>query len=160
MAALKFTATVRVAMFAACAFALVVTPLATVTVHSEPTASVAVAAVSVSVAVDVAEFDAVAVNVVALHPADVLTTPGDAMVNVGSTSAMLSLLVCTRGAFSSKVYDIDVGNHVLSRAITSRLVVRAGATVAVDFVSFTAAMSATLLSFSVTAAVRPLQSEG
>jgi hypothetical protein len=51
----NFTATVRVFRFAACTCALVVTPVATVTVHSDPAASVAVFALSVSVAVDVPE---------------------------------------------------------------------------------------------------------
>jgi hypothetical protein len=73
---------------------------------------------------------------------------------------MLSLEVCTRAAFSSNVYAPDDGEYVVGSAITSLLVGSAGATVAVDFVSFTAAMFATFPSFSVTAAVRPLQSAG
>ena len=80
------------------------------------------------------------------------------MVNVGSTSAMLSLLLCTRGAFSSNVYDTADGEYVVGSVITSLLVDSAGATVAVDFVIFTAAIFATFPSFRVTAAVRPLQS--
>jgi hypothetical protein len=134
-----------------------VTPLATVTVHSVLAASVAVAAVRVSVAVN-PDPDVATVNVVDPHPLDLLKLDGDAIVNVGSTRAMLSLLVCTRAAFSTNVYATDDGEYVVGSAITSLLVDSAGATVAVDFVSFTAAMFATAPLFSVTAAVRPLQS--
>ena len=160
LAAPTVTATVRAARFAACAFALVVTPVATVTVHSDPAASVGVpdAAVRVSVAVAVAEPDTADVNVVLPHPLDVLGTAGEAMVNVGSTKAMLS--AAARGVFTSNVYEMDDADHVAASAIASTLVARAGATVAVDFVTFTAAISATFASLSVTAAVRPLQSEG
>jgi hypothetical protein len=134
-------------------------PLPTVTVHSLAAVRGAVAAVKVNVVV-APDPDVAAVNVVVPHPPDVLNPAGDAMVNAGSTSAMLS--GAARGAFSSKVYDSDDGEPVLGlRAVSvSTLVVRAGATVAVDFVSFTAAMFATFPSFSVTAAVRPLHADG
>ena len=122
-------------------------------------ASVADAAVSVSVVVD-PDPDVAAVNVVDPHPLVLLTPDGDAMVNVGSTKAILSELLCTSGAFITKVYDTDDGDHVVGSAITSLLTDSAVATVAVDFVIFTAAIFATLPSFSVTAAVRPLQSDG
>jgi hypothetical protein len=82
---------------------------------------------------------------------------GDAMVNVGSTSAMVSV-VCSRAVFSSNVYDIDDCTCVPGSAITSALVVSAGATVTVEVVIFTAAMSARSLSRKVTAAVRELRS--
>ena len=136
-----------------------VTPLPTVTVHSVLAARVAVAAVSVSVVVD-PDPDVAAVNVVDPHPLDLLMPPGDAMVNVGSFNAMLSLLLCTSGAFITNVYATDDGDHVVGSAITSLLVDSTGATVAVDFVIFTAAIFATFASFRVTAAVRPLQSDG
>jgi hypothetical protein len=78
-------------------------PLETVTVHSELAVSVAVAAESVKVAVVVPELDAAAVKVVVPHPLDVLTPAGEEIVKVGSTNAMLSLLVCTSGVFSLNV---------------------------------------------------------
>ena len=102
--------------------------------------------------------DVAAVNVVVPHPLDMVTPDGDAIVNMGSTRAMLSLLVCTSAAFSSKVYATEDGEYVVGSAITSLLVDSAGATVAVDFVIFTAAMSATFASCSTTAAVRELES--
>ena len=135
----------------------VVNPVLTVTVHSVPAGTVAVPDVKVRVVVD-AEPDVVAENVVVPQPADVLSPDGDAMVNVGSTNAKLSPL--SRGAFITNVYATDDADHVVGSAITSRLVDSAGATVAVDFVIFIAAMFATFASFSVTAAVRPLQSAG
>ena len=159
VAAARVTATVRVLKSAACATVAVVTPLPTVTVHSVSAARVADAAVSVSVVV-APDPDVAAVNVVDPHPLDTLKPDGDAMVNAGSFSAMLSLLVCTSATFSTNVYANDDGDHVVGSAITSLLVDSAGATVAVDFVIFTAAMFATLPSFRVTAAVRPLQSDG
>ena len=113
--------------------------------------------VSVNVVVE-AEPDVVALNVVVPHPADVLSPDGDAMVNVGNTNAKLSPM--SSGAFITNVYATDDADHVVGSAITSLLVDSAGATVAVDFVIFTAEMSATFASFSVTAAVRPLQSAG
>ena len=58
------------------------------------------------------------------------------------------------------MYATADGEYVVGSAITSLLVGSAGATVAVDLVIFTAAMFATLASFRVTAAVRPLQSVG
>ena len=112
VAAANDTATVRVLRSAACPFALVVSPLPTVTVHCVPAASVAVPAVSVSVVVAVPEFDAAAVNVVDPQPLDLLTPDGDAMVKVGSTSSILSAVpVCCNGALSSNVYDTDDGDH-------------------------------------------------
>jgi hypothetical protein len=125
-------------------------------VHSDPALNTPLFAVSVSVAVDVPDFVSAAVNAVEPHPLDVLSPPAVPMVNVGSTSAMVSV-VGSSGAFNSNVYEIDVCDHVAGSAITSTLLVNAGATVAVDVVIFTALMSATFASFSVTAAVRPLQ---
>ena len=103
-----------------------------------------------------ADPDVAAVNVVVPHPLDMVTPDGDAIVNMGSTRAMLSLV--TSAAFSSKVYATEDGEYVVGSAITSLLVDSAGATVAVDFVIFTAAMSATFASCSITAAVRSLES--
>ena len=77
-----------------------VTPVATVTVHSDAADSVAVAAVSVSVAPAAPELDPAAVNVVLPHPGDVLISDGDAtIVNVGSTRAMVS--AASKGPFNS-----------------------------------------------------------
>ena len=130
--------------------------MATVTVHSESAASVAVFAVSVRVASASPEFVAATVNAVVPHPADMVGVDGDASVNVGSTSAMVSV-VCSRAVFSSNVYEIDDGDHVLGSAISSALVVSAGSTVTVDVVIFTALISVTSLSRNATAAVRELQ---
>ena len=66
----RVTATVRVLRSPTCPFVLVVTPVATVTVHSDPAASVAVFAVSVSVASASPELAADTVNAVLPHPAD------------------------------------------------------------------------------------------
>ena len=151
------TATVRVFRLAACAHLPVVTPVPTVTVHSEPAPSVAVAVLSVSVAAAVPEPVAATLNVVLPHPVDELMAPGVPSVNVGSTSAMVSV-VTSRGAFSSTVYEMEDGDHVDGSAMVSMLVVSAGATVTVDVAIFTAAMSVGLLSANVTAAVRPLRS--
>jgi hypothetical protein len=125
-------------------------------VHSDPALSVAVFAPSVSVAVDVPDFVSAAVNAVKPHPLDVLSAPAVPMVKSGSTSAMVSV-VGSSGAFNSNVYEIDECDHVDGSAILNTLLASAGATVAVDVVIFTALMSATFASFSVTAAVRPLQ---
>jgi hypothetical protein len=95
---------------AACAFGLIVTPVPTVTVHTDPAASVAVAAVRVSVDVAVPELAFPAVNVVEPQPAD---TPGDARlprVKVGSTSAIAS--DAFSGTFSANL------NAVRDRACT------------------------------------------
>ena len=102
-------ATVRVFRFAVWAFALVVMPVATVTVHSDPAASVAVFAVKVTVAVAVPELLAATVKPVLPHPAEVVGVASVPMVKVGSTRAIESagLLLCTSGAFSSNVYDTD-----------------------------------------------------
>ena len=107
------TPTVRVFRFAVCASWLVVTPLPTVTVHSDIAAKSAVVAVKVSVASVVPELVAAAVNPVDPHPLDVLSPPLSAallpIVKVGSTSEMVSAVpVYTRGAFSSNVYDSEV----------------------------------------------------
>jgi hypothetical protein len=151
------TATVRVLRSAACATVDVVMPLATVTVHSAPAASVAVAAVSVSVA-PAPEPEVATVNVVLPHLFDTLTPAGDAIVNIGSTNAMLS--AASSGLFIVNANETADCANVVVLANTSLLVLRAGATVAVDFVTLTAAMFATFPLFSVTAAVRPLQSDG
>ena len=67
------------------------TPVATVTVHSDPAANMAVVAVSVRVAVVVPEVVPAALNPVDPHPLDVLSPDGDAaMVKVGNTSSILS----------------------------------------------------------------------
>ena len=65
---------------------LVVTPVATVTVHCSYAFSVALAAVNVSVAVAVAELDSAAVNVVDPHPPLVDGVASPASPNVGSTN--------------------------------------------------------------------------
>ena len=132
-----------------------VTPVATVTVHSDPAANTAVVAVNVSVASATPGLAAVAVNPVDPHPLDVLTPAGDAMVNVGSTKSILSaVLVWSSGAFSSNVYDTAVGEKIVGSAIASVLTASDGATTAVDKGTATALMFATPVALSVAAAVR------
>jgi hypothetical protein len=123
------TATVRVARFAACAAALVVTPVAIVTAHSTSVARVAVAAVSVTFAVAVPEFAAATVNVVVPHPL-VTGVANEISVKSGNTNATLSLAFS--GAFNLNLYVIDDDAHVTGFAIVSTLFVGAGATTAVD----------------------------
>ena len=131
------------------------TPVATVTVHSDPAANMAVVAVSVRVAVVVPEVVPAALNPVDPHPLDVLSPDGDAMVKVGNTSSILSAVpVCAIGAFNSNVYEIDDGDHMVGCDIARVLTVSAGTTTAVDFVICTAAIFATPDELSVAAAVR------
>jgi hypothetical protein len=108
------------------------------------------------VAVDVPDFVSAAVNAVEPHPLDVLSAPAVPIVNVGSTSAMVSV-VGSSGAFNSNVYDMLDGVDVVGFVITKSFCSNDVADVGVDVVIFTALMSATFASFSVTAAVRPLQ---
>ena len=113
----RVTATLRTCELMDCCFMLVVTPVATVSVHSDPAASVAVFAVSVSVASDVPELDAATVKAVLPQPGVVVTLlspDGAAMVNVGSFSSILSGFgaLCSSGAFSSNVYEIEDADHV------------------------------------------------
>ena len=146
------TATVRAAILTDCALALVVTPVATVTVHSDAADSVAVAAVSVSVAPAAPELDPAAVNVVLPHPDDVLISEGDAtIVNVGSTRAMVS--AASKGPFNSNRYDTDVAEEVCGVVIVRLLVASAGANVCVEVAIASALMSDTAA--NVTATVRP-----
>ena len=130
-------ATVRVAKSAACVALLVVTPLGTVTVHGSYAASVAVAAARLSVAAAWPELLTVGVNVVV--PQSVMVRWPDAempvMVNVGSTTAMLSV-ECTSGMFKANVNAITVGAAVTGVSILSTLCMNrgdAGLVTAVDF---------------------------
>jgi hypothetical protein len=125
-------------------------------VHSEPAGSVAVFAVSVSLATPIPELEDAAVKVVEPQPEATVGVLRVPMVNVGSSSAMVSVS-SSRAVFSSNVYEIDAPVDVMESATTSILVVSAGSTVTVDVVIFTAAMSVTSLSANVTAAVRELQ---
>ena len=91
-------------------------------------------AVSVSVASVVPELLAVAPNPVDPHPLDVLTPAGDAMVNVGSTSSMLSV-ECTSGMFNANVNDTALDAAVTGVSMLSTLFANNGAdgtTTAVD----------------------------
>jgi hypothetical protein len=106
--------------------------------------------------VDVPDFEPAAANTKGAHAGDADKWPNVENPYVGSTSAMVSV-VGSSGAFNSNVYEMDDSVHVVGSAILNTLLVGAGATVAVDVVIFTALMSATFASFSVTAAVRPLQ---
>jgi len=90
---------------AACALALVVTPVSTDTVHTAAAASVDVPAVRVSVDVAVPELALVAVNVVEPQPLNILGDARVPRVNVGSTSAMES--AAFSGAFSANLNDVD-----------------------------------------------------
>ena len=126
VAVASVTAAVRVFRFAFCAPALVVarvaalvlTPVAIVTMHCVLAASVAVAAVNVTVAVAVPELVPATVNVVVPHPLVVGVTKVPS-VNVGSTNATLSLAFIA--AFSSNVYAIDDAAHVTGLAMASTL---------------------------------------
>ena len=131
-------ATVRVAKSAACVALLVVTPLGTVTVHGSYAASVAVAAARLSVAVAWPELLTVGVNVVV--PQSVMVRWADVempvMVNVGSTSAILSAGECTSGMFKANVNAITVDAAVTGVPILSTLCMNrgdAGLVTAVDF---------------------------
>ena len=126
--------------FALCAAALVVTPVATVTMHSVFASSVAVAAVSVIAAVAVAEFATVDVNVVVPHPL-VVGVDVVASVNVGSVSTMVSLAFT--GAFDTNRNDNEDAANVTGFAIVSTLVLSTGASTAVDVVIATADTSVT-----------------
>ena len=135
------------------------TPVATVTVHSDPAASVAVADVNVSVASAAPELATVAVKLVVPHPLDVVGDDTDAMLNVGNTNSILSAVpVCIIGAFSSNVYAIADGDHVPGSAIARVLTVSAGTTTAVDLPIATALMSDTPVEPNVAAAVRVARS--
>jgi len=144
------TPTSLVLRSAVCATALVVTPVATDTVHSDPAASWLVAAVSVSVAVAVPEAVAATVNVVVPHPLDAAGVASVPIVNNGKRNAIASVL--SRGAFNSNVYDNDDSDHIDESAIVTMLVLNAGAATAVDVVIAVAPMFVT--DANVTAAVR------
>jgi hypothetical protein len=141
---------------AACAFALVVTPVATDKVHCVLAGSVAVppAAVNVSVAVAVPELALAAVNVVVPQPC---VSTGDARVpkvKVGSTRATES--AAATGAFSAKLYETDDSSHMYGLLTVRMLVLSAGIFTCVDTPIATAAMFVT--EAKVTAAVRVLRS--
>jgi hypothetical protein len=89
-------------------------------VHSDPALNTPLFAVSVSVAVDVPDFVSAAVNAVEPHPLDVLSPPAVPMVNVGSTSAMVSV-VGSSGAFNSNWYDTEDDVYVVGLTIVSLL---------------------------------------
>ena len=112
----------------------------------------------VSVAAARPELATAAMKVVLPHPADAVMPAGDAMLNVGSTRAMLS--DTANGVFSWNLYDTGVSDHVCGVDSFRRLTPSTGATVAVDFVTLMAAIFATPTAFKTTAAVRPLQFSG
>ena len=112
----------------------------------------------VSVAAARPELATAAMKVVLPHPADAVMPAGDAMLNVGSTRAMLS--DTANGVFSWNLYDTGVGNDRCGRAAAKLSHSINGATVAVDFVTLMAAIFATPTAFKTTAAVRPLQFSG
>ena len=113
-------ATVRVARFADCDTLLVVTPLGTDTVHGSYAASVAVPAARLSVASAWPELLTVGVNVVEPHPVTVTCADVEmpVMVNVGSTSSMLSV-ECTSGMFSANVNDTALAASVTGVSIVN-----------------------------------------
>ena len=116
---------------------LVVTPLASVTVHAVALAIVALPAVNVNVAVDVPDPVPAAVNVVVPHPAFVTVSPLP-NVNVGTTTATLSPTATT--AFAVKLYDTALTALNTACAIDSVLTLSATATSAGDVVIVVAAM--------------------
>jgi len=103
VAAENRTSTFQLLRLAACAFALVVTPVDTVTVHSEPDNNVADEAVRINVDVAKPEFIATTLNEVLPHPLDIIGDAKEPYVNVGSTNMMISD-GCS-GAFNANVYD-------------------------------------------------------
>jgi hypothetical protein len=141
--------TVRVPRCIACAAALVITPVATVTVHVVPAASVAEAAVNVSVAVAVPELEPAAVNVVAPQPLVVGVAGDPATVKLGSTSAILSAAWSAVFKLNSKA--TEVGAAVTGLASVSELCV----TLVGSSVDVAMAVAATLSApANVTATVR------
>ena len=120
-------ATVRVARFAACDALLVVTPLGTDTVHGSYAANVAVPAARLSVASAWPELLTVGVNVVEPHPVTVTCADVEmpVMVNVGSTSSMLSV-ECTSGMFSANVNDTALAASVTGVSMVNTLCTTAG----------------------------------
>jgi hypothetical protein len=139
---------------AACALALVVTPVSTDTVHTAAAASVDVPAVRVSVDVAVPELALVAVNVVEPQPAD---APGDARVprvNVGSTSAIES--AAFSGTFSANLNVVADSEYIRGSASSSRLMLSADTFTSVD--TPIAPAPILLTDARVTAAVRLLKS--
>ena len=98
---------VRAARLAVCVTLLLVTPVATDTVHCSYAFRVAVAADRVSVASTAPDLVPAAVNVVVPHPLTVTSPLGmvPPKVNVGSTRVMVSLL-CTRGVFRANMNEI------------------------------------------------------
>ena len=97
----SITPTFRSLRFAACAFALVVTPVDTVTVHSEPDNNVADEAVRVNVHVDVPDPVPDTLNEVLPHPLDIVGDAREPNLNVGNTSVMVS--DTSSGAFITNV---------------------------------------------------------
>jgi hypothetical protein len=146
--------TLRVESPAACATLLLVTPLATDTVHCAYASSVAVAAVRVSVAVLVVESLVVAVNVVVPH--EVAVTPGLlAIPNVGNNRVILSV-VCTSGVLSANMNEMADGPSVTGLAMVSTLCWNAGvgATNAVDNVIAVVALAMFFAAARVTPTLR------
>ena len=132
----RVAATVRVARLAACDALLVVTPVGTDTVHGSYAASVAVPAARLSVASAWPELVTVGVNVVEPHPVTVTCADVEmpVMVNVGSTSSMLSV-ECTSGMFSANVNDTALAAAVTGVSMVNTLFANsgdAGTTTAVD----------------------------
>jgi hypothetical protein len=146
--------TLRVERSPACDTLLLVTPLATDTVHCSYASSVAVAAVRVSVAVLVVESLTVAVNVVVPH--EVAVTPGLlAIPNVGNNRVILSV-VCTSGVLSANMNEMADGPSVTGLAMVSTLCWNAGvgATNAVDNVIAVVALAMFFAAARVTPTLR------
>ena len=117
------TAFVRVPRSAFWVVALVVTPVGMVTLHSVNALRAAVAADKVSVAVVRPELAFATEKVVLPHP---LTVVGfnsftEPKTKNGSTSAMVSGIVISIGAFNAKMYVIDDFADVTGFAMTSLL---------------------------------------
>ena len=118
---------VRAARLAVCVTLLLVTPVATDTVHCSYAFRVAVAAVRVSVASTAPDLVPAAVNVVVPHPLTVTSPLGmvPSKVNVGSTRVMVSLL-CTRGVFRANMNEIGDRPDVTAFSTVSTLFSYAG----------------------------------
>lgn len=117
---------------------MVVTPVATATVHNVAAGSAAVAAVNVMVAVEAPEFETAAVKLVVPHPS-VVGTAGDDSTNSGRTIVSSSPVEIS--AFSWKINTNDDAVEMPTSVSRTVLNVMAGVLSWVDDCMETVAMS-------------------
>ena len=153
LATVKTADMVRVAISAGCAYALLVTPVATVILHREFSGSFCEAAVKVIAAVDVPEFDRATLNVVVPHPVVV----GDARLErEKSGSVITNSSFISNPALVVNVNVIGVAVEGVGLPTLSSLSVNTGTTMAVDSEMAIAPMSVPVA--RVIATVRMLRS--